>query len=57
MKDHMSIDAINLVMQDGWQGSQLMVLVDVMGRTGADVLAKNKMWIKPVVMHNRRKAR
>lgn len=53
----MSVDVVNLVTADGWQGSKLMILVDVMGRPAADVLAKNKMWIKPVVMHNRRKAR
>lgn len=56
MHAHLPIDVLRIIENPEWNGSELIILDDPMGRPSAAVLAKNSLWIKAFVQHNRNKA-
>lgn len=55
MHSQIPLDVLAVIQNPEWQGEDLIVLEDMMGRPSAQVLAKNSLWIKAFVQHNRSK--
>lgn len=51
MRANMTVEVLNVIMQDEWKGGALILLDDMMARPAATVLARNKMWLQPLVQH------
>eukprot|EP00438_Fugacium_kawagutii_P004819 Skav227007 [mRNA] locus=scaffold969:69440:72875:- [translate_table: standard] len=56
MHSQMPLDVLAVIQNPEWQGEELIVLDDMFSRPSSTALAKNHMWIKAFVQHNRNKA-
>ena len=57
IRANMTLEAVNVIKDENWKGGALLLLDDMMGRPSATVLARNRMWLEPIVQHCPKKVR
>jgi hypothetical protein len=46
---NLSVEVLTLITSDEWKGGALILLDDMISRPSATVLARNRMWLRPLV--------